>query len=103
MAKYSIACEDNGDLIAYKHKKGGEREAVFVGKEYLWHYLRFVNDNGLYEKSQEFSFQTGMNEAYAYVRSELELTEEQEEILDELIKEGTALITVYEVDYSGFL
>jgi hypothetical protein len=44
-----------------------------------------------------------MNEAYAYVRSELELTEEQEEILDELIKEGTALITVYEVDYSGFL
>jgi hypothetical protein len=57
MAKYSIACEANGDLIAYKHKKGGEREAVFVGKEYLWHYLRFVNDHrARTRKSQEFLF-----------------------------------------------
>jgi hypothetical protein len=62
MAKYSIACESNGNLIAYKYKKGGEREAVFVGKEYLWHYLRYVNDHGSYEKIQDFSLQVGMNE-----------------------------------------
>jgi hypothetical protein len=103
MAKYSIACEENGDLIAYKHKKGGEREAVFVGKEYLWHYLRYVNDHGSYEKIQDFSLQVGMNEAYTLVRSELGLTKEQEEILDELVGVGTKLIKHYEVDYSDFL
>ena len=31
MAKYSIACESNGDLIVHKHKRGGETEVVFVG------------------------------------------------------------------------
>jgi hypothetical protein len=103
MAKYSIACESNGDLIVHKHKRGGETEVVFVGKDYLWHYLRYVNDQGSYEKIQDFSLQVGMNEAYTLVRSELGLTKEQEEILDELVEVGTKLIKHYEVDYSDFL
>lgn len=103
MAEYSIACESNGDLLVEKHKKNRDKKVVFRGEKYLWHYLRFVNDNGEHDKSQEFSYQSGMNEAYAKVRSELDLTKEQEEILEELIEEGTKLIKFYEIDYSDFL
>ena len=101
MAGYSIAIE-GVDLLAIAHKKNGDQKILFRGKEYLWHYLSFANDQGQYSKIQEFSFQRGQKDAYDKVREELDLSQEQEAILDELLEEGTEFIRFYEVDYSNF-
>ena len=101
MTEYSIAIEGT-DLLAIAHKKNGDQEILFRGKEYLWHYLSFANDQGQYSKVQEFSFQRGQKDAYDNVREELDLSPEQEAILDELLEEGTQFIKFYEVDYSDF-
>lgn len=101
MSKYSIAIEGT-DLLAILHKKDGDQKILFRGKEYLWHYLNFANDQGQYSKVQEFSFQRGQKDAYDNVREYLDLNPQQEAILDELLEEGTEFIRFYEVDYSNF-
>ena len=95
--QYSIACEANGDLIAYK-----DRVEVFRGKEYLWYYLIFCMNEGNMHKSQTLTYDKGYDEAIGHILSEVELTKEQEEHIEEIRESKSHSLYKYETDYSNF-
>lgn len=99
--EYYIGCEGGGNLVVYAHENGEDRE-ICRGQGYFWKHLMFLMDNGEMHKVQEFSFQRGFKEAIAYIISEVELTQDQLDHIEEIEEEGTVGIKVYDVDYSKF-
>jgi hypothetical protein len=99
--EYSIGCEGGGHLVVYAHENGEDRE-ICRGQDYFWKQLMFLMDQGEMHKVQEFSFQKGFKEAIAYIISEVELTQDQVDHIQEIEEGGTTNIMIYEVDYSNF-
>lgn len=95
--QYSIACEENGDLVACK-----DRLEVFRGKGYLWYYLLYCMDHGNIHRCQKITYQKGYQDAIFDVISEFDLTVEQQQHLQEIADDRTNYIKVYETDYSDF-
>jgi hypothetical protein len=95
--QYSIACEANGDLVAYRN-----RVEIFRGKEYLWYYLIFCMNEGNMHKSQTLTYEKGYDEAIGHILSEVELTKEQEDHIEEIREDKSNNLYKYETDYSNF-
>jgi hypothetical protein len=99
--QYSIACEEGGDLVAYR-TSNTKRVEVFRGKEYLWYYLLYCMDHGQMHKSQRVTYDKGYQDAIFDVISEFDLTVEQQQHLQEIADDRTNYIKEYETDYSDF-
>ena len=97
----SVCCEGGGNLVVYTSENGEDRE-IHRCQDFFWSHLMFLMDNGEMHKVQEFSFQRGFREAISYIISEVELTQDQLEHIEEIEEEGTVGIKIYDVDYSKF-
>jgi len=95
---------EGADLVLFRCEEGRKPREVKRDKDALWVWLMVMADQGAQiHKIQEFSFQRGYREAVVILRSHLGLTKEQEEILEELDREGTIGIQVYDQDYSDWI
>jgi hypothetical protein len=94
---------EGADCVLYCDKDGPRPREVYRDKDALWVWLMIMADQGKeIHKIQEFSFQRGFREATENVWANLSLTKEQEETLEEIDREGTADIKVYDQDYSDW-
>ena len=96
---------EGADLVLFRYEEGRKPREVRRSKDALWVWLMVMADQGKdIHKIQEFSFQRGFREAIELVRCHLgtELTKEQEETIEELDRDGTSSIQVYDQDYSDW-
>ena len=95
---------EGADLVLFRYEEGCKPREVRRSKDALWVWLMVMADQeAMIHKIQEFSFQRGYREAVVILQSHLGLTKEQEEILEELDREGTIGIQVYDQDYSDWI
>ena len=95
---------EGADLVLFRNEEGRRPREVRRDKDALWIWLMVMADQeAQIHKIQEFSFQRGFREASVIFRCHLGLTKEQEETLEELDRENTAGIQVYDQDYSDWI